>query len=208
MQAMEQDFVLGYPTAFSPVAYDWSYPSSASSDQSPTDILDLLFESAQNSLGVQSSHHRKESDSQQSQASLFGNTFSQPSSVDLSGGYASSEHSDDFWTNEAVATDFGDFPSDSTVTDSKMMDRKHRRREQNRKAQSNFRQKRKEEVRRLEQEVEELRAQIAGYHKRGPTVALTICTRCRNFFPTSAGTAMPHSPNSGAFGSVESGCES
>ncbi|KIX98361.1 uncharacterized protein Z520_05662 [Fonsecaea multimorphosa CBS 102226] len=195
---------LSYPT------YDWTYPSSASSDQSQIDIWDFLFHSAENSPVVHSSHHRKESESsQQLQAALYGNAFSQSPAVDLSVDYASSEHSDDFWTKEAVAADFADLPSDSTVAQSsKMMDRKHRRREQNRKAQSNFRQKRKEEVRRLEQEVEELRAQVAGYHKRGPTVGLTVCTRCRNFYPASGEVALPRSPESGAFSPVQSNCKS
>ncbi|KAH0841607.1 hypothetical protein AYO21_01160 [Fonsecaea monophora] len=198
---------LGFPTDFNAAAFDWSYPSSATSDQSTVDILDLFFESTPSVPVAHSSHLRTGSESQQSQSGFYGDAFSQ-SAVDASVGYASSEHSDDFWTKETTPADFGDMPSDSNTNQAKMLDRKHRRREQNRKAQSNFRQKRKQEVRRLEQEVEELRAQIAGYHKSGPTVGLTICTRCRNFFPASAEVSIPHFAASGAFSSSPSSCDS
>ncbi|OAP61995.1 hypothetical protein AYL99_04198 [Fonsecaea erecta] len=196
---------LGFPTNSSPAAYGWSYPSSASSDQSSIDILDFLFHSAPNSPAVHACPLRRESESQQRrQPTLYGDLFSQSPAVDVSVDYASSEQSDDFWTTkEATTTDLADLPSDSTAAQSKTTDRKHRRREQNRKAQSNFRQKRKEEVRRLEQEVEELRAQVAWYHKRGPTVGLTVCTSCRNFFPaSSADVVMPHTTDSDFFNST------
>ncbi|EXJ76340.1 uncharacterized protein A1O5_00848 [Cladophialophora psammophila CBS 110553] len=186
MQAIEQNIGLVLPSDFSTVAYGWSYPSSASSDQGPMEILDLFFDSAESSPVLHSSEPLKESNSQQSQSSnLYGNTFMDPSGVSFSVDYASSGQSDDFGTKDATAIDFTELPLQSNFTHTKMMDRKHRRREQNRKAQSNFRQKRKEELRRLEQEVEELRAQIARYHKQGPMAGLTICTRCRNFYSAS-----------------------
>ncbi len=96
-----------------------------------------------------------------------------------------------------------ELPSGARWGEPQPTDRRHRRREQNRKAQSNFRQKRKDEVRSLQHEVEELRAQVANFHKRGLTANLTICTKCRTFYPASAAGALhtPHqSVNSDLFG--------
>ncbi len=65
------------------------------------------------------------------------------------------------------------------------MDSKVRRREQNRKAQTVFRQKRKHEVRRLQQEIADLKEQLAGMHQGAACASWTVCAKCRAIYPRS-----------------------
>jgi hypothetical protein len=199
MQVVDQNLELVYPPEVGPVSYNWSFLSSAQQENSSMDVLDLFFESPSSSPVLGTSDHRKQSDLNMSQG-----VFSYPMANDLTSAqssvsYASSVQSDDFWTAEGTASEVAEQPSTTTPADEKTVDRRHRRREQNRKAQSNFRQKRKEEVRSLQREVEELRAQLADYHKRGPTANLTICTKCRTFYPASAADSLHHSKNTDMF---------
>lgn len=178
------------PVDFSPVSYGWSLSSATSSKNGPVDTSDFLVESPEISTLVQTNDTPLDGESFLTQTTFNGNLSSFSLGNDFASGnisldYASSEHSDDLWTKDGPVSDLADMLSSTASPSLNGMDRRHRRREQNRKAQSNFRQKRKEEVRRLEREVEQLRAQVADFHKKGPTASLTICTSCRNFFPAS-----------------------
>ena len=102
---------------------------------------------------------------------------------------------------------FDGFPSGCFLVErtEPLADRKHRRREQNRKAQSNFRQKRKEELRRLELEIQDLRTQLAGRCEVNDNPTWTICTRCRNFYPASLGGMLSHPIHSEQYATLKSG---
>lgn len=177
------------PVDFSSLSYDWSF-SATSLKNEPVDTSNFLVESIESSPLLQPNHSPLDRDGVFPQANFqenmssysLGNNFA---SGNVSLDYASSEQSDDLWTKDGAVSDLANMLSGTASPDVHLMDRRYRRREQNRKAQSNFRQKRKEEVRRLEREVEQLRAQVAEFHRKGPTASLTICTSCRNFFPAS-----------------------
>ena len=71
-------------------------------------------------------------------------------------------------------------PTDSTASSQER--RRRRRREQNRKAQFTFRQKRKDEVRRLQSEVADLKSRLAAKEeswKSERTGALSLCSLCK-----------------------------
>ncbi|ETI19315.1 hypothetical protein G647_09147 [Cladophialophora carrionii CBS 160.54] len=199
MQAVEQNLELVFPPEVIPASYTWNILSSAQQENSSMDVLDLFLASPSRSPVLDESHTRKQSDINMAQ-----DIFSYPMANDFTSGqssvsYASSVQSDDFWTAEGTASEVPELPSTITPANSTTVDRRHRRREQNRKAQSNFRQKRKEEVRSLQREVEELRAQLAAYHRRGPTANLTICTKCRTFYPAAVADASHDSNNADLF---------
>lgn len=69
-------------------------------------------------------------------------------------------------------------------------DRRHRRREQNRKAQHAFREKRKVEARKVENELAELKSQLARLRHNAATSGWTICVKCRNFYPPGVNASM------------------
>ncbi|KAJ9605324.1 hypothetical protein H2200_009981 [Cladophialophora chaetospira] len=197
MQATEQIMELVFPPEISPASFNWNFLSSTFMDSGSADVFDRYFESPPCSPAIDASHPCKSSDSDITETSIHDDLFSLPVTNDSISGHssissASSVHSDEGWNAEVTTTEVADLPSNTAESDAHPVDRRHRRREQNRKAQSNFRQKKKEEIRSLQREVEELRAQLADLHKRGPTANLTICTRCRTFYPAS-GPAKLHS---------------
>jgi len=189
--------------------YDWSSLSSVNLSNCSMDVLDHLFDPAQSSPLLEAAPSRRPTGSNMSDAAHHDSLppcrlrSKSSSSTNSSDGYASSENPDDSWLQELLETDAPVLPSVASNDTPQPEDRHGRRREQNRKAQSNFRQKRKAEVRRLEQELQDLRAQIATYHKQGPTVGLTICTRCRNFYPPSVEATDPLSTESQFFDATQ-----
>ncbi|EXJ53873.1 hypothetical protein A1O7_09209 [Cladophialophora yegresii CBS 114405] len=198
MQRVDQNLELVFPPEVNPASYAWAFLSQAQQENSSRDVLDLFLEpgSPSRSPLLDASHPRKQRDIKMAQ-----DIFSYPIGHDFTSSqssvnYASSVQSDDFWIAEGTASEV---PA-TTPAGVNTVDRRHRRREQNRKAQSNFRQKRKEEVRGLQREVEELRAQLAAYHRRGPTANLTICTKCRTFYPAAAADASQLSKDADIFG--------
>jgi hypothetical protein len=174
-------------------SYEWSFISSSQPEQNSTTLLDLLFDSStplSSPREVQYDSHIGEE--------ISNNLLPWPvPQVDIAedfvSSYASSAKSDDY---HAPVGDVKPIPAPAMTQDcltgNTNVDRKCRRREQNRKAQCNFRLKRKEEVRRLEREVRELRAQVADFHRRAPTANLTICTSCRMFYPAKTAEAAAH----------------
>ena len=195
MQATEQAMDLVFPLEVSSISYSWNFPPSVQQDNGLTHGLDFYFASPPSSPTLEANHPHKSSISDVSDSSQQESLGTYPLIDDFTSGhssvsYASSVHSEDFWVAESTGIDTAEVPSSATSSESKTIERRHRRREQNRKAQSNFRQKRKDEVRSLQHEVEELRAQVAAFHKRGPTANLTICTKCRTFYPAAAAGAL------------------
>jgi hypothetical protein len=179
-----------------PISYNWDFLPSAQLDNASLDVLDLFFQSPANSPSLNATHLTKRSDSEIPQTNLRDKHFyplaNELASARSSVSSSSSVQSDDVWHAEGTISNITGIPSTAVPGEAKMTDRRHRRREQNRKAQSNFRQKRKEEVRHLEREVRQLREQLADFHKRGPIANLSICTQCRKFYPAGEGkTAHP-----------------
>lgn len=214
MNAMEATINPSFPSTMVPETYDWSYPSSSasassSSETGSVDLLDLWFDSTPHESPALLANFAAAAATASSASSYLGvsgplpptlgqrlvSSISSASTTSTNTSCPSSSTSPPPppRTLELSHPDSGlqGFCTRGTLMETIQVDRKIRRREQNRKAQSNFRQKRKEEVRRLESEVEGLRMQIAGLHKSAPVAGLTICTRCRNFYPASLQTALP-----------------
>jgi hypothetical protein len=188
----------------SSASYNWDFLSTAELDNSAMETSHLFFGTS-SSLSVPDPTSSSQQVDSTSISPIEDGFFALPRTNDLASGhnvasYASSVQSDDLWTGEGTSSDPSELPSITSPTDPKATDRTCRRREQNRKAQSNFRQKRKEEVRRLEREVHELRAQLTELNKRGPVANLSICTTCRTFYPATAGDALSPSMTSDLFG--------
>jgi hypothetical protein len=179
-------------TDLSSFSNDWSF-STLPSGQDCLEILDYFQESPTsspiNNFRQQhpwtSSHPEHQDTSEDMQ--YYNNGCNSSDSRTSSTTEASYEQYDDFSaTISPMHSNRYIECQNPAVNNSVLVDRTRRRREQNRKAQNNFRLKRKAEVQALEQELEELREQLSAFHRRGPTVEMTICTHCREFYPRAA----------------------
>ncbi|KAI1609867.1 hypothetical protein EDD36DRAFT_445010 [Exophiala viscosa] len=179
MQHSDQSINTFYSPATLPdsYSYDWSYVPTAFADSNSDAFLDfLLLDDGSTTTMPQETHHRA--------ASVAESVISDTSSTTTQ----QTTFSESYFPSTSSRKE----PQSTTAMSGRgvlipnlptAQDRKHRRREQNRKAQSVFRQKRKCEVSKLQQEIAQLKMQLALMHRNATTVGWTICAKCRNFYP-------------------------
>ncbi|KIW10818.1 hypothetical protein PV08_10117 [Exophiala spinifera] len=165
--------------------HDWSFvPSSMYQDNDPNQVVDFFLDSLHEE-SAQAEHIRRASSVIESDSSDIGSLRHHQ----LSGSYMLPRD----LPSPAPSSSYGrldlrsaeDTPLRGVLVPVVLSDkeRRHRRREQNRKAQHAFREKRKAEARRVENELAELKSQLAKIRYDAATSGWTICVKCRNFFP-------------------------
>ncbi|KAK4936807.1 hypothetical protein LTR10_022396 [Elasticomyces elasticus] len=179
MQHSDQPINTLYSSATLPdlYSYDWSYVPTVFAESNSDEFLDfLLLDDSSTTAMPQETHHRaasvtesviSDTSSTTTQQTIFSESYFQP--------VPSSKESQPSSAMSGRGMLIPGLPTEQ--------ERSHRRREQNRKAQSVFRQKRKCEVSKLQQEVAQLRRQLAVTHLNAATAGWTICAKCRNFYP-------------------------
>ena len=187
MHAIEQTMEIACAQEVHPISYNWDFLSSNQLDNTSIDVLDLFFEAPPDSSALDVIQQHSDIAPTHFADTYFPHTVeNETTSARSSVSYSSSEESDHIGLAEGTTSNTAEQSSNALPEDDNLTNRRHiKRRDQNRKAQSNFRQKRKQEVRSLEREVHELRAQLEDFHKRGPVANLSICTQCRTFFPAN-----------------------
>ena len=138
----------------------WEYLISTDLTGSTVDLENLYFNSSSKSPALVASDRW---DSYSPSTNLDEASFSSLPMTDFIFDHSITTYADsvtsETWPAEATSATI-DMPENPG--DSKAMDRYLRRREQNRKAQINFRQKRREEVRRLERKILVFRPSLTG----------------------------------------------
>lgn len=173
-------------TLYSPVSlpdsysYDWSFVPTAFADSNSDDFLDFLLLDDSSTTTIPQETQRAASIAESIISDTSSTTTHQTTFSESYFAQAPSSASPppSFQTSNASSGRGVLIPGLPTE-----QDRKHRRREQNRKAQSVFRQKRKCEVRKLQEEVAQLKKQLAKTRRDSTLASWTICAKCRNFYP-------------------------
>lgn len=184
MQVPEDNFATLFPAEMDADYFNQPFlPSTLKSEDESTDFVDLLLESFDDSGAFASnfSQWRDETFGDHSSTSQASEHHSQIASTPPT-------HAEGTPSSEGTVEPVRSRRRGSTPGSTSSMDRQDRRRQQNRIAQGVFRQKRKEEVRRLEREIAELRAQLSGIQQNAATAGWTICSKCSSFYPPSSST--------------------
>lgn len=166
--------------------YDWSFLSSTYPDNDSNHVVDFFLDSLQDE-SAQAEHIRRassviESDSSDiiSMSQRLSDSYIIPEDIPSPAPSVTS------YTLQNLHYGAEKSPLQGVLVPGMLSekDRRHRRREQNRKAQHAFREKRKAEARKVENELAELKSQLAKLrYNASATSGWTVCLKCRNFYP-------------------------